>query len=181
MSFSLTSDPFSNIPLYKVSQILSLSSRRAQLERRRPDPDLRKVLGHAKLFAEIDSLDWHTTRRGLAPPPSYLSRRGRRVSKSFDDLFDDDYGCDNVHDSSDSQWSSHVEVVNATPPVLWKQHRQEADESDSPSDIEVPILSAHRISYDNLAKLSSPHASDQIRTTVIAIEEVDLTQGSLES
>lgn len=116
MSFC-TSDGFSNIPGYKVSHILSLSSRRAQSERCRPDPDLRKVLGHTKLFAEIEHLDCEPNQlqRGLGPPPSYASRRARRVSKSFDDLFDNDYECDNVHDSMDRPWSSHVEVVNVNP------------------------------------------------------------------
>lgn len=175
MPFPSTSHLSPNIPLYKVSHILSLSSSRAQLERCRPDPDLRKMLGHTKLFAEIESLDCNPNQLGLATLPSYTARRGRRVSKSFHDLCDDGYECDTEHDNLNRPLSSHVEVVNATPPVLWTQHRRGAEEPDNPNNIESHILSTHRISYDDTAELTSSHASGQVRAIVVSMEEVDLT------
>lgn len=140
---------------YEVSRLLSLSSRNLWLVQHSAGPDLRRVIGHTSVLANMESIDYNSYQSTFATHSSYR----RRVSKPLGTPFDDEEECEDVEDNMDRSWSSRREEAN----------------SRYLSGVKPPS-SAHLISYENLSYSSPPLTSGQVRAIDISVTEVEVAE-----
>ncbi|KAJ9602016.1 hypothetical protein H2200_013376 [Cladophialophora chaetospira] len=173
MSLRSKSGPRTKVSSHQALYLYSVSSRKAQLEQNNPDPDLRKVIGHANILAETEkSFSYNPYQPASTLRPSYLTRTGRRVFNPPYDPPDDEYGNEDAQDSMNRTLSAHAEDMKMMPPSLGEQTYPSSTSSMEPS-----VLSAHRTSYQNLVSLSPTLASGQVRATVVFVEEMEVGEG----
>ncbi|KIV88580.1 hypothetical protein PV10_08250 [Exophiala mesophila] len=140
MSLVRTSRLAAKYPSYQPADVLVLSSRKAISEQHRPDPSLRKMLGHTRVFSETERM-MHSNfdDETIFPPLSYLARRSRRKSRPFLNSFDDEADCPNTHGGTTHSCDSDLGQVRSISASLLYRDRQTVEESCHCREIQVRV------------------------------------------